>query len=1397
MMNTIVKNVALSGMLLLAAATANAREHANDKRTIDRNSFKTEAGDCTTPAAQFDLDINNVRARMLTGGDLWWNLSEARYEVPKGDGTGARLNAIFSGSIWISGYDQGGNLKVAAQRYRGTGDDFWPGPLNSQGNIDKATCTKYDRFFNVLGSNIEIAQTAFLNGNATVADIPKDVLAWPAKGNQYLASDVTLLGETFVVNDNLAPFKDFDGDGFYDPLKGDYPYIPCRNGEAEAYGDQMVFWVINDAGNIHTESNGQSIGVQINALGFAFQTTDEVNNMTFYKYEIVNKNSLQLNNTLISQNVDPDLGCFENDYIGCDVANSVGVVYNGTAIDIDCQGISGYGSELPMLGVDFFEGPLADDGVTQLGMSSFMYYNNDNSNDRSDPSSAQQYRNFQEGKWKNGVPVVFGGNGLNGCNSTPVTHVFPGNPSDPTQWSEVNPQCGAQLTPGDRRFVQTSGPFTLKPGVAQYVTVGIVFVRPQGGVGLAPNFNTTILPADQKAQALFNNCFKLVDGPAAPTLKIRELNKQLIINLVNEKGSNNFGELYDEVDPTIALVIPTTPGTNGDSTYTFEGYILYQLANSRVSATELQDATKAKRVAQVDVKNNVTTIINYSRDPVLGLLVPTLMVSDPGNSGITNSFTVTEDLFATGQDKALVNHKTYYFTAIAYAHNDFKPYDPANPTGSQLTPFLQGRRNFKVYTAIPHISDPRNEGTVINSAWGEGVEVKRIEGQGNGSNILDLTPETIEGIITSGAYAFKDTLTYVKGRDPLGFKVIDPVELVEADFELQFTQPNDTVIGNTTSWFLRDLTNGDTIFSERTLDRPYEQQIFSDARDYGFSIKLGTPTPRYFLPGNYLATSSSPVRYTYDDLPSTVEYQNPTERWLSFVKDAGQNAVTNWIRSGQTLIDPAGQSANARATAEVFDDNWYYTTATPPPTPYTGDIYEPGSTPSGNVLFHDGNNVYDNIAEGTWGPYCLTNNYSKKTLTTQEADAGKPPFIHHPGFKWRNYNGTTVPPQNTLDRLQSVDIVITPDKSKWSRCIVFETGEDNALTDGAEYSPNLQSGRKGQLRMQRSKRWHDPVAMDYLEDDPFDIGRSYFPGYAVNVETGERLNICFGEATDMPDQNGRDMFWNPTDKLLSPVTFPNQVIEQLPYFGGKHFIYVMETKYDEGDSARQLLTDNYANLSGALVNINAALQPLYRSLMWTSIPYLTPGYQFQPDAAGQRIVPPAEIKVRLRVERPYDRLATVSTGVDSLPRYQFSTKGMGATEKNDSVAKTALDIIRLVPNPYLGYSAYETDQNSNIVKITNLPNKCNITIVSLDGVIIRKLSRSIDVDPATNQRIDVSDGASIDELNPDNSINWDMKNDKGITVGSGIYLFHVEAPGIGQRTLKWFGAIRPADTSNF
>ncbi len=1378
-MKTAWMNTALCTALLLAGIGSSAKESVNAPgKTNSRVSFKTEVGDCVSPAAQFDMDINNVRARLLTGGDMWWNFSEAKYEVPKGDGTTPPLTAIFAGAIWISGKDAGGNLKIAAQTYRQGGDDYWPGPLNNNGTTDRATCTKYDRFFNVLGVDISRAQAAYIQKGAqtTVADIPSGVLAWPAKGNQYLRDDASLIGETFDINENLAPFYDADGDGEYNPVLGDYPIIPVRGQVSEAYGDQMVFWVVNDNGNSHSETNGEAIGVQINCLAFAFQTTDDINNMTFYKYEITNKSPNALNQTFISQWSDPDLGCYDNDRVGCDTSRALGIIYNGTSPDPDCQGGFGYGAQLPLIGIDFFEGPLSDDSIPkELGLSSFVYFTNGATPSQSDPQTAQQFRNYQTCYWSDGTPFTTGGTGYNSGGAN-TCFIFPGNPSDPSAWSEC--QAGVSLQPGDRRMVQTSGPFTLRPGQPQYVTVGVIFIRPPGtGVGLCPNFATSIAAADDKAQALFDKGFQVTDGPAAPALQIREMSNEIIINLINTRDFNNYGESYDELSDDAVAYVASHPGSTVDQTYTFEGYKVYQVTGPTVSATDLNDPTKAILVAQADVKNGVTRIVNFERDQALGFTVPVLK-ADGSDGGIQSSFRFTTDVFATGDNNKLINHRTYYYTAVAYAHNNFVPYNQDNPDADnqQLIPYLQGGKNFKIYSATPHIADPRNEGTIINSEFGEGVEVLRIEGKGNGGNNLMLTDATIDKIMASGSYAFADTLAYQKKFDPIGFKVTDPIALKEADFELEFLDADTNPVGVTTGWVLHDLTNNVNIPSERNLDRPYEQQIAttsgSDRINYGFSIKLGTPAPIYTIPGDYLASTGSPDRYVYSPLESSIEYQNPIEQWLGFVRDQGLNSPTNWIRSGINEIDP-NSTANPQtaALAGVYDDNWYYTGNTPDTYPFD--------------RWTDRDEKFEKILNGTWAPYCLTPNYAKSNPT-----APAPPYVYGPGFKWRSYS-TSTPPQNNLDQLSSVDVIITPDKSKWSKCIVFETGEDEGINEGAALAPNGKAARKGQIRMHYSWDAMNNRYVDGSQGETPDTGRSWFPGYAINVETGERLNIAFGESSDQGDQNGRDMLWNPTSNLYSPVG-------NYPYFGGKHFIYVMSSKYDRCDSVQRTMLDAYTKIIGAPQTIDASMRPVYYNLMWTCIPYLASGYKFADDGNGNKYIPPAEVKVRLRVEKPYDRMETVSTGfADSLPRYRFSTKGLGATENVKAVAKTACDLMNVVPNPYLGYSAYETDQNSNKVKITNLPNICNITIYSLDGTIIRTLSRAIGIDPENNRRIEISDGAPVDQVSVDNSVEWDLKNDKGTPIASGIYLIYVDAPGICQKTLKWFGTIRPADTSNF
>ena len=161
---------------------------------------------------------------------------------------------------------------------------------------------------------------------------------------------------------------------------------------------------------------------------------------------------------------------------------------------------------------------------------------------------------------------------------------------------------------------------------------------------------------------------------------------------------------------------------------------------------------------------------------------------------------------------------------------------------------------------------------------------------------------------------------------------------------------------------------------------------------------------------------------------------------------------------------------------------------------------------------------------------------------------------------------------------------------------------------------------------------------------------------------------------------------------------------------------------------------------------------------------------------------PGEAIVKLRVDNPYqtwfqDNNAGKRTGH---PKYQFKIQGRQALPLSQAQIETALDSIKVVPNPYYGFSQYETSQFTNTIKITNLPGKCTVTIYSLDGKFIRQYQRNETYAPY----IQISD-----------ALEWDLKNNKGIPVASGVYLIHVAAPGMGERTVKWFGIARQFDPS--
>jgi len=92
------------------AAGPNATGETNG--TLGAAQPRSVAAACAPAAALKNLEWNNVRALVETGGSLWQNRAQgnAAYEIPKDGNT----HSIYAGSLWMGGISPDQQLKLAA-----------------------------------------------------------------------------------------------------------------------------------------------------------------------------------------------------------------------------------------------------------------------------------------------------------------------------------------------------------------------------------------------------------------------------------------------------------------------------------------------------------------------------------------------------------------------------------------------------------------------------------------------------------------------------------------------------------------------------------------------------------------------------------------------------------------------------------------------------------------------------------------------------------------------------------------------------------------------------------------------------------------------------------------------------------------------------------------------------------------------------------------------------------------------------------------------------------------------------------------------------------------------------------------------------------------------------------
>lgn len=307
-----------------------------------------------------------------------------------------------------------------------------------------------------------------------------------------------------------APYNDVNHSGYYEPMI-DSPGV--KNAA------HTLFICMTD-GFLQEHKLGEGFGggtaplyAEIHLTAWTYNTPG-LQDVQFFKWEIINKNTAPWNGTYFAIVCDPDLGFADDDNIGCDTLRNLGYCYNGD--NDDNGGSYSYGINPPAVGFDLLKSPKNkyNNPPHIFNMTSFIPFHTHAASCEMDPNGEPlpAYR-FLQGFKKDGTPW------LNPLYNPPrrTKYNFSGDPETNTGWTEYTGKinnCGGDTTgnvvpspPGDKHFLMSSGAdnFTVNPGDSQYVIMAQFISRGTSNL----NSVTRLKLLDDSIQTFFNNTFPI------------------------------------------------------------------------------------------------------------------------------------------------------------------------------------------------------------------------------------------------------------------------------------------------------------------------------------------------------------------------------------------------------------------------------------------------------------------------------------------------------------------------------------------------------------------------------------------------------------------------------------------------------------------------------------------------------------------------------------------------------------------------------------------------------------------------------------------------------------------------------------------------------------------------
>ena len=579
-------------------------------------------------------------------------------------------------------------------------------------------------------------------------------------------------------------------------------------------------------------------------------------------------------------------------------------------------------------------------------------------------------------------------------------------------------------------------------------------------------------------------------------------------------------------------------------------------------------------------------------------------------------------------------------------------------------------------------------------------------------------------------------------------------------------------------------------------------RIYNDP--FANNIKVTKGKPYYFAVTSY-ALNYNALRYKADP---TVAVGTPGDYYLSsssFAQEAENIRTIQSIVVGENALNPpvAVQPSNQVSGASMGQVGYDVINN----SELTGDTYEvtfiKNDTSVAYSMFWNLTNittgqVWDSSLAYTYGlteiNQPVTDGFITK-IEIQNAAIGLPTY-NPPGDLWYNYNntpvdslyargiyylGTDLIPTGELpypfetSTLKQRSTFITSDKM---RALEIRFGEEgvgkayrfiNGYKRYSPFKPPANTYPYAEAITSSDTTGRGPIGnWDVANNRPFGFVDVPFTVWVVDEQYDEEYQLAVGfmEAAkgspNFPEGNPDGVWFPGTDARDNGEYL---IIFDTPYDPNGNQIEITGGEF-QTSSGTQTIWSDYARFWNDLPNVPADAQGIteeQRAIF--DSPYLSTMYFFglvQVDSTSW--FTPGDVMTIPLTVYPY-------TDKDV---YQFST--LDGTTLSSQDEQDLWNKVNVYPNPLYGYneltSYYTNTPDEPYVTFTNLPEQITIKIFSLSGSLLRTLTTD-------------------DKSSPESPfLNWDLLNDSGLRVASGMYLAIVSSPKYGDKTLK-FAIIMP------